>query len=58
MEITVIKSDKRKGIFINGEAIPGVKSCKIKSSDDGTTELFIHIKTKCDKFKTDVITIV
>ena len=54
MDITVIKNGKREGILINGEFVPGVKSCKIKSSDDGATELFIHIKTKCDKFKADL----
>lgn len=58
MDITVIKSGKREGVFINGEAVPGVKSCKIKSSDDGMTELFIHIKTKCDKLKADMRTLV
>lgn len=56
MDITVIKNGKKEGVFINGNAVPGVKSCKIKSSDNGTTELFIHIKLKCDKLKTDLST--
>ena len=57
-EISIVKCDNRYVVIIDKRVIKDVSDFKITTSADGTTELIIHIKTKCDKFTTDMRTFV
>lgn len=56
MEISILKHDGHKLIYINGNVIHNVEDYKIISSADGLTELIIHIKTNVNTVKYDLST--
>ena len=55
-EISIVECDNLSVVAINGRVIKDVSDFKIITSADGTTELIIHIKTKSDVVRCDLLT--